>query len=102
MTFKRRKKIYRKPTRNYDDTRYKEWRKAVRKRDGGKCQWPNCTSRGSHCHHIYRWADNPTVRFVESNGIYLCKSHHDMVSKKEEMYASMFMRIVLNKRKLDE
>lgn len=82
-------------SRNYDDPAYKEWRKAVAKRDGYKCMWPNCGSKRSLVfHHIKRWADYPNLRFEVTNGITLCRRHHDAIWGKEQEYEQMFYKIL--------
>lgn len=81
--------------RNWDDPEYKKWRYAVRRRDKGKCQYPGCNSRKKlKTHHIQRWADNPILRYEVSNGITLCRFHHDMVWNNEDSYMPVFMAII--------
>jgi len=82
-------------SRNYSDPAYTKWRKAVRQRDNGRCRFPGCTSSDRlQVHHIRRWADHPTIRYQVSNGITLCHTHHKLVTKHEDMYATLFIRIV--------
>ncbi len=84
--------------RNYDDPNYITWRKAVYTRDGFRCQMPGCNPRGRkvlHAHHIQRWADNPTLRFVVNNGITLCKTCHKKVTANEESYQALFSGIAM-------
>ena len=97
MTKPRRKRVRRNnTTRRYDDKKYTAWRKAVRKRDGGKCQWPTCERRRPlHVHHIRKWAKHPLLRYNVNNGICLCSTHHKLTYRKEERYELMFYRIVL-------
>jgi len=81
--------------RNYDDPRYIAWRKEVFKRDGYECVWPNCPCKHRlQAHHIRRWADFPSLRFVVSNGATLCPKHHKMVYNKEDAYAATFDKIL--------
>lgn len=56
---------------------YKEWRKAVLRRDNYTCQ--ECEKRGGDLtpHHIKRFAYYPELRYEISNGITLCKACHD-------------------------
>lgn len=85
--------------RNFKDPKYIEWRTNVYKRDGFKCQWPNCNMKQKlNAHHIKNWAEFPGLRFVIENGITLCRYHHDMIKGMEEAYASTFMRIVASKK----
>lgn len=87
-------------TKREYDKEYGQFRRAVRKRDRNRCQWPNCiTNRDKvQVHHIKRWADQPLLRFREDNGICLCKLHHKSITGKEEQYLALFMRIVMNKK----
>jgi 5-methylcytosine-specific restriction endonuclease McrA len=85
-------------TRDWDNPEYKKWRKAVRKRDGYKCQMPKCGSKKNiKVHHILTWAKYPHLRFDVKNGICLCRVCHDSISKQEHHYARMFIQIVRNK-----
>ncbi len=81
--------------RNWDDGTYKRWRKAVLARDGYKCRWPKCKCKYRlQCHHIKSWAKFPLLRYIISNGITLCKSHHDKIRKKEHLYEEIFKTIL--------
>lgn len=85
--------------RNYGDPQYKKWRKAVYKRDGYKCRWPNCNlKRKLNAHHIKTWANYPGLRFEVSNGISLCSYHHNLIKGMENIYESTFLRILANDR----
>jgi 5-methylcytosine-specific restriction endonuclease McrA len=101
---KRKRYSTRPQSRNYDDPVYKDWRRSIYKRDGYRCQWPGCKCRGGrlHVHHILRWADYPSKRYDKSNGITLCKEHHDRVKGKEDDYARMFLDILLQRMKREE
>lgn len=86
--------------RNFDDPQYKQWRKAVRKRDNSTCIWPNCNSKKRiHTHHIYPWAQFPHLRYVVENGSCLCYQHHKMVNTNELIYASLLLSILKNRPK---
>lgn len=78
--------------REYDD-RYKEFRKAVRARDGAKCQLCGA-KRQIEVHHIQKWSSAQSLRYDPDNGICLCKKCHKDVTKKEVHYAKLFMEIV--------
>jgi hypothetical protein len=81
--------------RNYNDPQYKKWRSEIKKRDKYTCQWPHCTNKKKiHAHHIYKWADFPGLRYHTSNGICLCKTHHDLIKNDEESYAPFFLKII--------
>lgn len=84
--------------RNYKDTQYEKWRKSIKARDKNICQWPNCKCKKKlHVHHIKKWSDYPGLRYHSSNGITLCKSHHDQIKNNEENYEMFFLKIVLAK-----
>lgn len=82
--------------RDFNDPLYKEWRKRIRKRDGRACKMPGCTRRGKyiHVHHIKRWADYPSLRYEDSNGISLCSSCHNIVTDSEVHYEQLFSNII--------
>ena len=85
--------------RNKYDPLYLEWRNKVISRDR-KCQMPQCNRRGRlQAHHIYRWADAPSLRYEERNGIALCGSCHYSIRNSEEHFVGMFMEIVKVKYK---
>ena len=84
--------------RNWDDPIYKQWRKDVYRRDKYKCQWPGCRCRKRlNAHHILRWSEYPMYRFEVSNGITLCKNHHEQIKGNEANYVKMFHRIIMEK-----
>lgn len=100
------KKVWARGSRFYTDPQYEVWRKAVRERDNYTCQ--KCgfkPTKGARialvCHHIRRWADQPTLRFVVSNGILLCRKCHAVVTGNEDAYAPYLMRIVIRNNKND-
>jgi predicted restriction endonuclease len=85
--------------RNYDDPLYKEWRNKVYARDNHSCQWPGCNKKKRlNAHHIKTWANYPGLRFVVDNGITLCYQHHKMIGNMEEIYESVFFKILLDKK----
>lgn len=59
---------------------YKDWAKAVRKRDNYICQ--RCGKHGSTAHHIQKFAHYPDLRTDIDNGETLCtkchRKHHQM------------------------
>lgn len=96
MTLRRRSPV--RHRLGYDRERHLEWRSAVLKRDGKKCQFPGCSCRKKlQAHHIRRWADYPAIRYDVNNGITLCQVHHEFIKDKEVMYAPVFQTIILNK-----
>jgi hypothetical protein len=66
------------------------WRAVVRKEWGGLCaflpaEYPGADSQEVcagplECHHIIK-RRRPHLKYVPSNGILLCKRHHDMVGE---------------------
>src|SRR5690606_38728044 len=59
------------------DTKYRYWRKEIRKRDRNECQLlsGDCCGR-LESHHIFNWTDYPELRYELTNGITLCAFHH--------------------------
>lgn len=82
--------------RDYNDPRYKAWRKKIFARARGRCQMPNCNSgdKRLNAHHIKRWADFPALRFSPENGVALCRTHHDSVTDHEEEWEAVFRGVV--------
>lgn len=79
--------------RNFDDPIYKAWRIKVYKRDFFTCRL--CGRKdGLQAHHIRRWADYPTLRFIVGNGITLCDVCHANVKDREDEYAPLFLKLV--------
>lgn len=60
-----------------------QWKKAVRARDGYQCQFRGCWTRDRSidAHHIAMRSRRPDLKFVHSNGISLCRTHHDWVHR---------------------
>lgn len=84
--------------RNFNDPKYVEWRNSVYKRDKYKCQWPNCTLKSKlNAHHINKWSEFPSLRFVVDNGITLCRYHHKLIKDQEHIYAAVFLKIIADK-----
>ena len=74
---------------------YSAWTKAVRARDGNKCQYPNCKKRTRlEVHHIAPWSLNAILRYAVDNGICLCKLHHHSIKNKEFLYIGLFQSII--------
>ena len=57
---------------------YKEWRKAVYKRDGYKCQMCG-TNINLHAHHKKEFAQFPGLRYEVSNGLTVCQICHGKI-----------------------
>ncbi len=79
--------------RNYSDPLYKRWRSEVYKRDRRQCQL--CKSKKKlEAHHIRTWSKFPQLRFDINNGVTLCRACHKKVTKNEEHWESLFIKIV--------
>jgi predicted restriction endonuclease len=77
--FKRRRR-YKKSTRNWDDPRYVAWRQKVFKKDNYECSI--CGSNYNlEAHHLASWSKYPQYRYLVRNGRLLCKHHHDQLHK---------------------
>lgn len=66
------------------DPQLAAWGRAVKKRDGNKCQWKvlgPCATGDTRIdpHHIAPRGRRPDLRYVVANGIALCRTHHDWV-----------------------
>lgn len=84
--------------RDYNDPLYKEWRRKVYARDNHCCQWPGCNKKKKlNAHHIRKWSTFPWLRFEITNGITLCKDHHNMIRNQEEAYESIFYKLIIQK-----
>jgi len=69
----------------YNSIPYKEWQKAVFKRDDYKCQICGDTKKEKkilHAHHIKSFAKYPELRLELDNGITLCNICHTKVHSK--------------------
>ena len=93
---------YKNSTRDYNEIKYRKVRAEVRRRDNYRCQFPGCKCKNKRLleiHHILRWCDFPSLRYIKENLITLCRRHHKLVTGKEIYYAKMFMQIIKNKVK---
>jgi uncharacterized protein DUF222/HNH endonuclease len=61
-------------------------RRAIRERDGYRCQFPGCRSRRTDAHHIVHWANGGETKL--GNLISLCSRHHALVHDKGYLIAS--------------
>jgi hypothetical protein len=82
--------------RDFKDPQYIRWRKKVFARDKYKCRMPNCLGGMKHmnAHHIKMWETHPSLRFVVSNGVTLCRTCHASIHGREEEFESLFMGII--------
>lgn len=77
------------------DSRYKEWMRAVKNRDGWKCRISNSDCSGRlEAHHILNWVDNPELRYQINNGITLCQAHHPRGRAEEKRLVPTFKELV--------
>lgn len=62
-----------------DSPKLVKWRREVRERDDYTCQYPGCGkhSRRIDVHHIAKRTERPDLKFTVSNGVCLCRLHHD-------------------------
>lgn len=72
------------PLRQKADPELVAWGKAVKRRDGNKCQWKAfgpCATGDTRIdpHHIAPRGRRPDLKYVVANGIALCRTHHDWV-----------------------
>jgi hypothetical protein len=85
--------------RSKSDPKLAAWSRAVKKRDGNQCQWPGkfrgCLNffipaelMASPCatgdkridpHHIAPRSRRPDLKYELSNGIALCRTHHNWI-----------------------
>lgn len=87
-----RTKVIGRHNRNFHDSSYKGWRKAVKDRDGWKCKISDCNCNGKLvAHHILPWSKFPELRYEVNNGITLCHFHHPR-KRNDEMSLSPFFQ----------
>lgn len=86
---------YKKAERKDKSSAYMYWMRAVKNRDGWKCQIKNedCSGR-LESHHILNWEDYPKLRYELNNGITLCVAHHPRGRAKEKRMVSTFMELL--------
>lgn len=62
------------------------WKREVRERDSYTCQFPECghQSKRIDVHHIAKRSQRPDLKFVVSNGICLCRAHHDWTDRNHD------------------
>lgn len=62
-----------------DSPKLVKWRREVRERDNYACQYPGCGKRSKRIdvHHIAKKSERPDLKFTVSNGVCLCREHHD-------------------------
>ena len=75
----------------YRSPEYKEWRKAVLKRDDYTCQM--CKIRGGELqsHHIKPKCKFPELKLEVSNGVCLCHKCHNITKNNEQNFEEQFL-----------
>ncbi len=81
--------------RNFKDPAYTRWRKAVMLRDGYRCKKCGKKRLALNAHHIKKWADFPTMRYMVNNGITLCYNCHKKMTGVEEAYEPLCKSLLL-------
>lgn len=80
-----------------DDMYYKDWRKYVYTRDNFQCKLKSKDCKGKiEAHHIFRWSEYPTLRYVITNGITLCQFHHPLKVEEEKRLIPIFQELISN------
>ncbi len=85
-------------SRDFDDPRYKAARAAARKRDGYRCLMCQA-KKGLVAHHVQRWADSPSLRFVPANIATICRACHKKVTGREGAYAPLLLSLIAKRPK---
>ncbi len=78
----------------YKSQEYKEWRKAILKRDNYTCAM--CKVRGGklQSHHIKPKCKFPELKLEISNGICLCHSCHNLTKNNEQNFEEQFLKCI--------
>jgi hypothetical protein len=82
----------------FNTSEYRVWRQAVLERDRGRCRW--CESEGVvtyrplEIHHIVPVSADVALVFAVTNGIALCKPHHDVTRGVEDIYARQLAQLI--------
>lgn len=69
------------------------WRKAVRKRDKGRCRLCG-EQKELEAHHIRRFGVCPDLRWEVSNGMMLCKRCHLIFRRREEEFEELLTKML--------
>lgn len=87
--------LVRRSDKKHLDSRYKQWMREVKNRDGWKCKMSNDDCSGClEAHHICRWQDFPELRYEVNNGITLCHFHHPRKIDDEMKLAPSFRELI--------
>jgi predicted restriction endonuclease len=68
-----------------------KFKRAVRIRDDYRCQFPGCDvqSKRIDVHHVAKRSQRPDLKFEVSNGICLCREHHDWTDHNHDQAVRM-------------
>lgn len=83
-----------------DSLEYKKWRKRVFSRDRFQCLICG-EKKGIQAHHIKPFERYPELRFLVSNGITLCSSHHSQMWQKEDEYEAYCLQLLAKHSSID-
>lgn len=81
----------------YRSPEYKEWRKAVLKRDNYICQMCEIGGGELQSHHIKPKCKFPELKLEVSNGVCLCHTCHNLTKNNEQNFEQQFLNIINNK-----
>lgn len=92
-------------TSNRRATLPKDWstiRRRIKARADGICEWRDthgnrCTSQGTDCHHTGRSNDHS-----DENLMWICRTHHDMVTKQQAKAAQHARYVTAKKRQPEQ
>ena len=84
----------------YNSKEYRNWRTYIYERDKYTCQMCDKIGGKIEAHHIRRYCDYPELRFIEDNGITLCRECHYSVKDDEIGYVNIFKNILESKNPL--
>lgn len=77
-----------------------KWKQAVLRRDDYTCQVPNCGAQTNlDAHHIQTRRQRPDLRRVLSNGVTLCRGHHNYFHGRNDEW-QRFLAILAQARSL--
>lgn len=94
-TYIKDRSLLRKDREKMYDTQYKYWMTEVKNRDNWKCRLLNNDCKGRlESHHIFSWRDYPELRYVLTNGITLCRSHHPRKREEEKRMIPIFQELL--------
>ena len=79
-----------------NDPEYKQWVRAVKRRDNNICWLNDENCKGYNIvHHIKSWREYIKLRYETSNGITLCQAHHPRGRAKEKLFKKLFSYLVV-------